>query len=110
MKLLFDQNLSPALRDGLQELYPGSIHVTDVGLDQTPDTTIWQYAKENGFAVVSKDSDYRRLSYERGQPPKLIRIRTGNASAALVESLLRDNYGEIEAFGQDPALGIIELR
>ena len=59
--------------------------------------------------VVSKDADYRRLSDRLGHPPKLIWIRTGNSSAALVESLLRDHFDEIESFGQDPGLGIIEL-
>ena len=68
-EVAFRPELSPALRDRLQGLYPGSIYVIDVGLDQTPDTTIWQYAKGNGFAVVSKDSDYRRLSYERDNLP-----------------------------------------
>ncbi len=110
MKLIFDQNLSPRLRDRLQELYPGSIHVIDAGLDQAPDTTIWPYARDNAFVVVSKDSDYRRLSYERGHPPKLIWIRTGNSSAVVVESLLRDNYDRILAIEQDPDHGVIELR
>ena len=109
MKLIFDQNLSPKLRNSLQQLYPGSIHLIDVELDQTPDTDIWPYARDNDFVVVTKDTDYRDLSNRRGHPPKVILIRTGNTPNAVVESLLRDQYAEIMAFEQDPARGIIEL-
>ena len=109
MKLIFDQNLSPRLRNALHDLYPESIHLTDVGLDQAPDTDIWPYAKGNDFVVVSKDSDYRDLSNRLGHPPKVIWIRSGNSSAALVESLLRDRYDLILAFEQDPDRAIIEL-
>jgi predicted nuclease of predicted toxin-antitoxin system len=73
------------------------------------DTTIWSHAREHGFVVVTKDRDYLELSREMGHPPKVILIRTGNSPAAVVESLLRDHYDEILAFGQDPDRGIIEL-
>jgi predicted nuclease of predicted toxin-antitoxin system len=33
MKFLFDQNLSPRLVAALLDLYPGSAHVQEVGLD-----------------------------------------------------------------------------
>ena len=109
MKLLFDQNLSRRLSGRLQDQFPGSLHIRDALTRRAADQNIWRYARDNGFAVVTKDSDYRRLSDRLGHPPKLIWIRTGNSSAALVESLLRDHYDEIESFGQDPGLGIIEL-
>ena len=110
MKLLFDQNLSPSLRNRLRGFYPGSTHLIDVGLDLAPDTDVWPYAKDNDFVVVTKDSDYRDLGNRLGHPPKVIWIRTGNSPVAVVESLLRDHYGEIESFDQDPEQGIIELR
>ena len=37
MKLLFDQNLSPKLANGLGDLFPGSRHVQSVGLDCADD-------------------------------------------------------------------------
>ena len=36
MRLFFDQNLSPRLKVRLADLYPDSIHISDVGL-ATPD-------------------------------------------------------------------------
>ena len=59
--------------------------------------------------IVSKDSDYLRLSAAFGHPPKVIWIRTGNCPTGLVYSLLRDNYDEIEAFGQNPRRSVLEL-
>ena len=41
MNLLFDQNLSLWLVDRLEDLYPNSTHVGDVGLDRALDRAIW---------------------------------------------------------------------
>jgi predicted nuclease of predicted toxin-antitoxin system len=37
MKLLFDENLSPKLVGLLDDLYPNSVHVRDVGLKSADD-------------------------------------------------------------------------
>ncbi|WP_016875795.1 DUF5615 family PIN-like protein [Chlorogloeopsis fritschii PCC 9212] len=72
MKLLFDQNLSPNLINRLHELYPDSNHVYCLGLDRLPDIEIWEYAKREGFLIVTKDADFGDLSLLRGFPPKII--------------------------------------
>ena len=110
MKLLFDNNLSQRLSGELQDLFPGSLHIREVLVRRTPDESIWFYAKDNDFVVVSKDSDYRDLSSRLGYPPKLIWIRTGNSPNTIVESLLRDHFDEIMAFEQDSDRAIMELR
>ena len=110
MKLLVDENLSDRLSSRLQDRFPGSLHISEVLAREEKDTSIWSYARENDFVIVTKDSDYRRLSRERGYPPKVIWIRTGNTPTAVVEALLRDNYDLILVFEQDPARGIIEFR
>jgi len=46
MKLLFDENLSPKLSIRLSDLFPGSLHVRDVGMKATIDPIVWNYAKE----------------------------------------------------------------
>lgn len=60
MTLLFDQNLSHLLVTRLADLFPNSHHVRLVGLHRASDAIVWQYAAENGFTVVSKDSDFTR--------------------------------------------------
>lgn len=110
MSLLIDENLSPSLVGLLEDIFPGSLHLESAGLLSTEDDDIWEYARNRSLIVLTKDRDYRRLSLERGHPPKVILVRIGNCRVAEVDSLLRDHYGEILAFEQDPARGFIELR
>ena len=37
MKLLLDQNLSRRLKEALRDLYPESVHVSDIGLESADD-------------------------------------------------------------------------
>ena len=55
MKLLFDHNLSRKLVGHLGDIFPGSEHVRNVGLEEAADHAVWEYAKARGFAIVSKD-------------------------------------------------------
>ena len=41
MKLLFDENLSPQLVRLLDDLFPDSVHVRDVGLKAADDPVVW---------------------------------------------------------------------
>ena len=110
MRLLIDENLSPQLVDLLQDIFPGSLHLETIGLLSTEDDDIWDYALRENLTVATKDRDYRKLSLERGHPPKVILVRIGNCRVREVEALLRDHYDEILALEQDPNRGIIELR
>jgi predicted nuclease of predicted toxin-antitoxin system len=40
MRLLLDQNLSPRLNELLADLFPGSMHVKDVGLESATDDSV----------------------------------------------------------------------
>jgi predicted nuclease of predicted toxin-antitoxin system len=101
MKLLFDQNLSPRLPRLLADLYPDSVHVREVGLRQADDADVWEYAKQEGFVIVSKDSDFQQRSLLYGSPPKFIWLRVGNCPVKTIEDLLRKYTIAICTFGQD---------
>jgi predicted nuclease of predicted toxin-antitoxin system len=109
VKLLFDQNVSPALADRLAELFPGSSHVFFLNLHEADDAVLWQYAREHGFIVVSKDADFSELSMLRGFPPKLLWLRLGNCLTSEIEALLRSNYVSISRLNDDPEAGILSL-
>ena len=79
MKLLFDENLSPALVVELADVFQGSAHVRDVGLESSADRRVWDFAVEMGFAIVTKDADFRQRSFLFGPPPKVIWIGLGTA-------------------------------
>ena len=109
MKILFDQNLSFKLINALKDLYPGSVHVRDVGLAVADDITVWNYAKSNDLIIVSKDSDFYQRSILLGHPPKVIWIRRGNCSTKDIEQMLRDHFSDIEKFSNDIISSCLEL-
>lgn len=109
MKLIFDQNLSPRLVNRLADLYPDSQHVFLIGLDQADDRVLWEYANQNDFTVVTRDSDFSELSLLRGFPPKVIWIRRGNCSTGQIEEILRSHYQDIIQFSEKPGLGVFTL-
>jgi predicted nuclease of predicted toxin-antitoxin system len=39
------------------------------------DRTIWEFAKTNGLAIVSQDSDFADMAALYGPPPKVIWLR-----------------------------------
>ncbi len=109
MKLLFDENLSPKLSSALSDLFPSSAHVHDCELGNVSDTLIWNYAKENGFTIVSKDADFHARSVLKGWPPKLIWLRTGNCSHKQVADLIRRSSAIIHTFDQIPTDSFLVL-
>ena len=102
MNLLFDQNISFRLVKRIKDIFPGSVQVREVGLENKTDIDIWQYAQVNNYCIISFDSDFYDLSLVRGVPPKIIWLRTGNRSTKDIESLLRENQIIIEEFLKDP--------
>ena len=98
MKLLFDQNLSWPLPQKLADLYPDSQHIREVGMKESQDVDIWDYAKANGFVIVSKDLDFQQRSLLFGYPPKVVRLRVGNCTVQTIEDLLRRHSAVIHTF------------
>jgi predicted nuclease of predicted toxin-antitoxin system len=109
MKLLFDQNLSRRLVPRLADVCPEATHVSMVGLDRAPDEQVWAYARANDYTIVTKDSDFKERSVVRGTPPKVIWLRLGNCTTDRVEATLRGRQTDIQAFIDDPILGVLEL-
>ena len=109
MKLLFDQNLSIRLVERLANLFPDSIHVRDVGLDTATDIKLWNYARENGYLIVSKDTDFSDRVATHGYPPKVIWLRLGNCSTDTIEHILRKHHSDIQAFSKHRDQGLLVL-
>ncbi len=109
MKLLFDHNLSPKLVTKLDDLFPESAHVFQIGLDREGDDVIWAFARENDFTLVTKDADFEALSVLMGSPPKVIWLRVGNCTTDTVERVMRWNFIAVQAFESDPNKGLLVL-
>jgi predicted nuclease of predicted toxin-antitoxin system len=101
MKLLFDENLSFRLCRHLNDLFPGSSQVRLLGLERADDRTIWNYARANGFVLVTLDADFVDMAGLLGPPPKVIRLRCGNQATAVIEALVRDHAETVGDFERD---------
>lgn len=107
MRLLFDENLSPRLPERLAVAFPESRHVDDVGLHGRTDADIWKYAGQHGFVLVSKDNDFRQLSFLYGAPPKVVWLHVGNAPTRDIEALILARLNRIEDFVDDPESSLL---
>jgi predicted nuclease of predicted toxin-antitoxin system len=83
--------------------------VRDVGLASTDDRAVWEYAKANGLVIVSKDGDFRRLSFLFGAPPKVAWPRVGNRSTPEIENLLRSRAVDLATFETDAGAAMLVL-
>jgi len=112
MKLLLDENISYKLVNRLQEVFPEINHISDFQLNSIDDKIIFQFAKENDFAIVTFDEDYFTLSVLNNFPPKIIWLRTGNISTNELEIKLKAKQANIEKFLHDndaDAYGCLEI-
>lgn len=109
MKLLLDENLSRRIVPFLQNIYPGSTQVALIGLERASDAELWNYAKENQFVIVTKDSDYYDISLLHGAPPHVIWLKTGNITKAKVTQLLLDHRAMIEKILLHDGMACVEI-
>ena len=107
MKLLFDQNLSPGLAVFFAKTFVGSNHLQELHLDRSDDSLVWEFAKKEGYTIVTKDNDFNNLVVFFGFPPKVIWVRRGNCSTNDIKELLVSNIERIKEFILDSSNGIL---
>jgi predicted nuclease of predicted toxin-antitoxin system len=110
MSLLFDENLSPRLVQLLADLFPGSVSVEELGMRSATDAAVWERAKGDGLAIVTRDDDFVHRGAVFGHPPKDVWVALGNCSTGQLGSLLRWRVEDIRAFLSDPSAALLELR
>ena len=101
MKILFDQNISFRIIKNLKEVWPEAKQVRELGLENKTDREIWNFARENGFAIVTFDSDFFDLSNLFGIPPKIIWLRFGNRNTKALTSLILSKTNLMKDFLTD---------
>jgi len=109
VKLLFDQNISPKILKKLPDDFTECKQIRFVGLENASDFEIFEYAKTNGFAVVTFDSDFVDLNALRGTPPKIIYLNTGNLTTQSVSELILNNLLTIQHYLNSETDDILEL-
>jgi predicted nuclease of predicted toxin-antitoxin system len=58
MRFLVDAQLPPALAQWLSAQGCPADHVADLGMEAAPDRVIWEWASQEGVAIVTKDEDF----------------------------------------------------
>jgi len=112
MKLLLDQNISFRITNRIQDIFPESKQVGDLGLENSKDSFLWTFAKKNGYCIVTFDGDFYDLGLIKGSSPKVVWLRLGNTSTQNIEKVLRKNFELIKSFLTDPnykEIGCLEI-
>jgi predicted nuclease of predicted toxin-antitoxin system len=108
--MLFDNNISYRIVRKLTDVLAESLHVSRTGLPvPAEDRAIWEYARQNGYAVVTFDEDFAELESLYGFPPKVILLRFGNSSTDFVATTIRALLPSIQQFMNDEEQGIVEI-
>ena len=97
MRLLLDNNLSPRLVDSLRDAGHDVEHVSDPGLQASPDDEVLRYASAHGRVLVSADTDFGALLARTGADrPSVILIRRSSARRAdEIAALLLSNLDQV---------------
>ncbi len=109
MKLLFDENVSSKLVKLLIQEFPESTHIDILKMQGSTDTSIWEYAQNHDFIIVSKDNDFRQRSFYFGFPPKIIWLSIGNAGTKKISEVILKNLQKIKLFSNNPTEGLLVL-
>lgn len=110
MRLLLDENLSPRLIPRLSSLFAELTHVRDHGLKQASDKVIWDWARANGYIVITTDADFVALSHRLGSPPKVVHFTRCDFPLAVIEGVFRRNAIRISEFGRSETSSVLTIR
>ncbi len=109
MKLLLDENISARLIKTLVKDFPDSSHIDYLKMQGSTDTSIWDYAKQENYTIVSKDNDFRQRSFLFGAPPKVIWLSVGNGGTTIIKALLQSNTQIIQTFTESEVEDLLVL-
>jgi predicted nuclease of predicted toxin-antitoxin system len=88
--------------DATRDLFPDSAHVSQVGLTSgTTDRQIWDYAKQNGFAIITADTDFVTLANNYGPPPKVILLENCDYPTSIALRIISENAILLSQFERD---------
>jgi predicted nuclease of predicted toxin-antitoxin system len=109
VKLLFDEYPPPSLVPRVAQAFPGSAHVRSLDLERASDAKIWEFAKEGGYTIVTKDGDFHHLSFFHGAPPFVVWLRVGNCSVAAIAKILDERLEDISRFIADAGSAVLVI-
>lgn len=100
IRFLIDENLPATLA---ARLPVPCMHATDLG-DQPTDTFLWEYARSEGWSLLTKDTDFFDRLTLHGPPPKVVWLRTGNLRRTALEETIAAQMPQILTLLEDADL------
>jgi predicted nuclease of predicted toxin-antitoxin system len=88
MKLLVDANLPPGLATWLREQTHEAIHVSHQPGLNLDDRAIFEFARQHGYTILTKDEDFAALATLADKPAAVVWLRLGNATNSRLQSWL----------------------
>ena len=95
MRFLVDAQLPPALAGWLGERSVSATPVRDVGLRESDDGSIWNFAVEGGWIVITKDEDFVARCVGNPGAPGVVWLRLGNCTNRVLFAWLESFLPEI---------------
>jgi len=108
MRLITDENISWRLKKIIPQWDILPANEINRAMRLT-DLSIWNFAKENNYTILTFDEDFSELQNLFSYPPKIIWLRTGNVRTAEVATLLLKFKSKIDEFLLDDTLGVYEI-
>lgn len=109
MKLLLDENLSPAHAGTLRHLGHDAVSVADLGLAGASDDAVQAEATRAGRVLVTLDGDFANvLRHPPGATPGVLRLRVHPATEAAIDAALRWAIPQIEGIDLKGKLVVVD--
>lgn len=105
MKFIVDAQLPKSLSDFLSSKGCDSIHTLDIeSKNSTTDNEITHISIKENRILITKDNDFLETFLLRGEPPKLILVRTGNIRNADLLAIFNQYFDQISNSIRDNSL------
>jgi predicted nuclease of predicted toxin-antitoxin system len=89
VRFLIDAQLPPALATWLAGQGYSATAVREVGLRDSDDGTIFNFAEKGGWILVTKDEDFMERCLNSSSKPKVVWLRIGNCTNQVLFSWLQ---------------------
>jgi predicted nuclease of predicted toxin-antitoxin system len=97
-KILADMPISPKTVECIRRLGIECRHLTEFRMEKASDEEIIEFAKENGYTILTEDLDFGTiLFYTQEIEPCVIILRVGNLNTTEINKLIEKTLGQILA-------------